>query len=109
MTRARRRRSEAARAEHDRLVAGGELGLALEHEERVGVVVVRVRVDDERIVELHLDRADVLEVTELDLEVDGDTFAPSHDGWSVARVEPDDGWSVSRGGIPYRFLTLIRA
>jgi len=54
-------------------------------------------------------RADVLEVTELDLEVDGDTFAPSHDGWSVARIEPDDGWSVSRGGIPYRFLTLIRA
>ncbi|EPD86889.1 hypothetical protein HMPREF1529_00065 [Microbacterium sp. oral taxon 186 str. F0373] len=53
-------------------------------------------------------RADVLEVTELDLEVDGDTFAPERHGWSVARVEPADGWSVSRTGIPYRFLTLIR-
>jgi hypothetical protein len=41
-------------------------------------------------------RADVLEVTELDLEVDGDTFAPERHGWSVARVEPTDGWSVSR-------------
>lgn len=53
-------------------------------------------------------RADVLEVTELDLEVDGDTFAPERHGWSVARVEPTGGWSVSRTGIPYRFLTLIR-
>ncbi len=54
-------------------------------------------------------RADLLEVTELDVEVDGDTFAPSHDGWSVARVEPDDGWSLSRSGVPYRFLTLLRS
>lgn len=53
--------------------------------------------------------ADVLEVTELDLEVDGDTFAPRRDGWNVARVEPDDGWAVSRTGVAYRFLTLIRA
>ena len=50
----------------------------------------------------------MLEVTELDLEVDGDTFAPERHGWSVARVDPKDGWSVSRTGIPYRFLTLIR-
>lgn len=53
---------------------------------------------------------DVLEVTELDLEVTGgDTFAPSRAGWSVARVEPADGWAVSRTGVPYRFLTLIRS
>ena len=56
--------------------------------------------------------ADVLEVTELDLEVAGDTFAPARDGWAVARVEPagEDGseWAVSRTGIPYRFLTLLR-
>lgn len=52
--------------------------------------------------------ADVLEVTELDLEVPGDTFAPPREGWSVARVEPADGWSVSRTGVPYRFLTLVR-
>lgn len=56
-----------------------------------------------------IERASVLEVTELDLEVDGgDTFAPSRDGWAVARVEPVDGWALSRTGVPYRFLTLIR-
>lgn len=55
-----------------------------------------------------IERADLLEVTELDLEVSGDTFAPSRTGWDVAEVEPADGWSVSRTGVPYRFLTLIR-
>lgn len=56
-----------------------------------------------------LPHADVLEVTELDLEVEGgDTFAPAHAGWSVAAVEPADGWAVSRTGVPYRFLTLTR-
>lgn len=56
-----------------------------------------------------LPRADVLEVTELDLEVaDGDTFAPERPGWAVARREPADEWAVSRTGVPYRFLTLVR-
>lgn len=55
-----------------------------------------------------MSRADVLEVTELDLEVAGDTFAPVRDGWAVAGIRPDDGWSVSRTGVAYRFLTLIR-
>lgn len=53
-------------------------------------------------------RSHVLEVTDLDLEVDGDTFAPERNGWRVARVEPEDGWALSRTGVPYRFLTLIR-
>lgn len=52
--------------------------------------------------------ADVLEVTELDLEVAGDTFAPARPGWAVAAVAPPDGWAPSRTGIPYRFLTLLR-
>lgn len=52
-----------------------------------------------------IDGADVLEVTELDLEVDGDTYAPVREGWELA----DAGeWQVSRTGVPYRFLTLIR-
>jgi len=56
-----------------------------------------------------IERASVLEVTELDLEVDdGDTFAPARDGWAVAAVSPEDGWAVSRTDVPYRFLTLIR-
>lgn len=57
-------------------------------------------------------RASVLEVTELDLEVEGgDTFAPERDGWMVAEAAPDGSegdWAVSRTGIPYRFLTLVR-
>src|SRR4051812_25131578 len=60
--RAGRRGDEAAGAEHHRLVACRELDLPLEHEERVGVVVVRVGIDDERLVEVDLDRADVGQV-----------------------------------------------
>ncbi len=53
-------------------------------------------------------RADRLEVTELDTRVDGDTYAPSRDGWRVVATEPDAGWAASRTGIRYRFLTLDR-
>lgn len=44
--------------------------------------------------------ADRLEVTELDLDVDGDAFAPSIDGW---RLTDDGEWQTSRTGIRYRF------
>jgi len=52
-----------------------------------------------------IDRADVLEVTELDLAVEGDTRAPSREGWSAV-AESD--WRSSRTGIRYRFVTLQR-
>jgi dihydrofolate reductase len=52
--------------------------------------------------------ADRLEVTELDLEVDGDTFAPDRSDWSIAEVEPAEGWRTSSSGIRYRFLALGR-
>lgn len=49
--------------------------------------------------------ADRLEVTELDLVVDGDTFAPDRSAWDIA----DEGaWETSRTGIRYRFLRLAR-
>ena len=49
--------------------------------------------------------ADRLEVTELDIDVDGDAFAPSVDGWRLA----DEGeWQTSRTGIRYRFLGYER-
>lgn len=49
--------------------------------------------------------ADRLEVTELDLDVDGDTFAPSTEGWRVA----DTGeWLTSRSGVRYRFRRYER-
>lgn len=80
-----------------------DAALALASDSREAWVIGGARLFEEAI-----GRADVLEVTELDLEVDGDTFAPVRDGWEVARVEPGDGWAVSRTGIPYRFLTLLR-
>jgi dihydrofolate reductase len=54
-----------------------------------------------------IDRADRLEVTELDLDVDGDTWAPpiGH-GWTVI----DEGaWQESRTGVRFRFLSYARA
>jgi len=50
--------------------------------------------------------ADRLEVTEIDLEVAGDTVAPTVDNqWE--RVEATE-WLVSTSGIRYRFLTYDR-
>lgn len=55
-------------------------------------------------------RADRLEVTELDLAVDGDTFAPTPGGeWHAGAVDPGSGWHTSSSGIRYRFLTYSRA
>jgi len=53
-------------------------------------------------------RADVLEVTELDLAVDGDAFAPARTGFAVVAEDPPAGWHTSRTGVRYRFLRLER-
>ncbi|GAA1059831.1 dihydrofolate reductase [Agromyces bracchium] len=55
-----------------------------------------------------IDLADRLVVTELDLDVDGDTFAPDRSAWHVVAADPADGWHDSRSGIRHRFLTLAR-
>lgn len=53
--------------------------------------------------------ADRLVVTELDLDVEGDTLAPERGAdWRVANVDPAEGWHTSRSGIRYRFVTLTR-
>jgi dihydrofolate reductase len=49
--------------------------------------------------------ADRLEVTEIDIEVEGDAFAPSKDGW---RVVDAGEWQTSRTGIRFRFLGYER-
>lgn len=49
--------------------------------------------------------ADRLEVTELDLEVAGDTFAPPKTGW---RVVDEGDWLTSRTGVRYRFVRYER-
>lgn len=54
-----------------------------------------------------IDRADRLEVTELDLEVEGDTFAPPiGSGW---QLDSEGEWQQSSGGVRYRFLGYGRA
>ena len=52
--------------------------------------------------------ADLLEITQLDLQTTGDAFAPVWTGWTVSATEPDAGWHTSRTGIRYRFLTCTR-
>lgn len=49
--------------------------------------------------------ADRLEITELDLEVDGDAYAPPRTGW---RLVDEGEWQTSRTGIRYRFLGYER-
>lgn len=55
-----------------------------------------------------IDVADVLEVTELDLTVDGDAFAPTMAGWDATARDPAESWHTSRTGIRYRFVTYAR-
>lgn len=55
-----------------------------------------------------IDLADLLEVTELDVTVAGDTLAPERQGWRTAATDPAEGWHTSASGIRYRFLRLVR-
>lgn len=50
---------------------------------------------------------DELEVTEIDFEVVGDTFAPAIDPdvWEVAARQP---WQTSRTGLRFRYVTYAR-
>ncbi|HLP23676.1 MAG TPA: dihydrofolate reductase [Microbacteriaceae bacterium] len=52
-----------------------------------------------------VDRADRIEVTELDLEVTGDTHAPAIPPGFVSEV---DEWFESREGVRYRFIHYHR-
>ena len=46
--------------------------------------------------------ADRLVVTDVDVQVDGDTWAPvTGDGWRRVARTPDDGWSASSTGLRY--------
>ncbi len=52
-----------------------------------------------------LPRAGRLEITEIDLDVDGDTRAPAPgDGWTIETGE----WLTAGNGMRYRFLTYTR-
>lgn len=56
-----------------------------------------------------LERADVLEVTEVDLAVAGDTRAPGvGPRWVETARVPEHGWDAGSGGLRYRFVTYRR-
>ena len=53
--------------------------------------------------------AEQLVVTEIDLQVDGDTLAPRIPGdFAVTSVDPVEGWHEAANGLCYRFLTYSR-
>ncbi len=56
---------------------------------------------------LALPDADRLEVTEIDLRVEGDAFAPAiGDDWTPVEADPE--WRTAAAGLRYRFLTYLR-
>jgi dihydrofolate reductase len=58
-----------------------------------------------------LELADRVERTVIDLDVQGDTWAPElGDEWRVVARQPPEGWSRSAvDDVPYRFESLLRA
>jgi dihydrofolate reductase len=58
-----------------------------------------------------IDDADIVELTEIDLVVDGDTFAPRLDTtvWNETSADPPSDWHTSTTGVRYRFRRLERA
>ena len=56
-----------------------------------------------------VDVATVALVTELDLRVDGDAFAPKlGDDWVRESVDPAEGWALSKADIRYRIASYRR-
>lgn len=63
-----------------------------------------------QIFSLTMEHADVLEVTEIDADIPGDTQAPSiGSDWRIANADPAEGWHRSSTGLDYRFLRYERA
>ncbi|WP_255768086.1 dihydrofolate reductase [Pseudarthrobacter sulfonivorans] len=55
------------------------------------------------------DLANVAVVTTIDVEADGDTYAPELDEtWEAAAAVPPDGWLTAANGTRYRFTKWVR-
>jgi dihydrofolate reductase len=55
------------------------------------------------------DLANVAVVTTIDVETDGDTFAPElGETWEAASSVPPDGWLTAANGTRYRFTKWVR-
>jgi dihydrofolate reductase len=62
-----------------------------------------------QVYEVTLPLAGRAEVTEVDLDPDGDTLAPElGEGWRLARADPAQAWHVSSSGLRYRYLSWER-
>ncbi|TDW31267.1 dihydrofolate reductase [Cryobacterium psychrophilum] len=60
------------------------------------------------VFDLFLERADRLEVTEINADVAGDTHAPPLDArWRIESADPTAGWHESSTGLEYRFLRYV--
>ena len=56
-----------------------------------------------------MDMADLLVVTEIDLEVEGDTLAPAiPEDFTLSSADPAAGWHEGANGLRYRILTYTR-
>ena len=56
-----------------------------------------------------LNRADRIELTEINADVAGDSFAPKlGDEWMRSDVDPAAGWHTATSGLEYRFVRLER-
>ena len=54
-------------------------------------------------------QADLLVVTEIDLEVEGDTLAPAiPEAFAQSSADPAEGWHEAGSGLRYRILTYAR-
>ncbi|WP_182113598.1 MULTISPECIES: dihydrofolate reductase [unclassified Actinotalea] len=63
----------------------------------------------EQVYTQFLPLADRIEMTQIDVMVQGDTRAPTLDrGWRLATRSPHEGWHTSRTGLRYRFLSFVR-
>ena len=63
-----------------------------------------------QIYEASMSHATELVVTELDINVPGDAYAPTIDrSWRVEATDPATGWHTSRDGVPFRWVWYFRS
>ncbi len=84
-----------------------ELADALEESGDVGQGTTRWIIGGARMFHEAIHTADALDITEIDLTVPGDTFAPviAPDVWQPVAKSP---WALSKGGQQYRYVTYAR-
>jgi dihydrofolate reductase len=56
-----------------------------------------------------LPHADRLVVTDVDIAVAGDTWAPPLDGWRLDERTPAEGWTTSSSGLPFAVSRYVRS